>query len=98
MFEVRGWELSIVKLYSALDLNNIKTGRSGSTRYGELKLRRICRCFDVNEIQDVQGLRAFKENNELILDNFEPILNTIASFQCSTSECKKCFSLMIILL
>lgn len=79
---------------SALDLNNIKAGSSGSIRYGELELRRICRRFDVDEIQAVQGLRAFIENNELLPDNFKPILNTIASLPCSTAECERGFSLM----
>ncbi|XP_008183248.1 E3 SUMO-protein ligase KIAA1586-like [Acyrthosiphon pisum] len=79
---------------SALDLNNIKIGSSGSIRYGELELRRICRRFDVDEVQAVQGLRAFIENNELIPDNFKPILNTIASLPCSTAECERGFSLM----
>lgn len=38
---------------SELYLNNIKTGSSGSIRYGELELRRICRRFHVDEIQAV---------------------------------------------
>jgi len=80
---------------SALDLNNIKTGNSGSIRYyEELELRRICRRFDVDEIQAVQGLRAFIENNELIPDSFKPILNTIVSLPCSIAECERGFSLM----
>jgi len=79
---------------SALDLNNINTGSSGNIRYGELELRRICNHFDVDEIQVFQGLRAFIENNELISDNFKPILKTIASLPYSTAECERGFSLM----
>lgn len=79
---------------SVLDLNEIKTRSSGNIQYGELELRRICRRFDVDEIQAVQGLRAFIENNESIPDNFKPILNTIASLPCSTAECERGFSLM----
>jgi hypothetical protein len=41
----------------------------------------------------VQGLRTFKENNELMPDNLNPILNTIASLACSTAECEEVLAL-----
>lgn len=42
----------------------------------------------------VQGLRDFIENNELVLKNFTPILNTITSLPCSTAERERGFSLI----
>lgn len=79
---------------SALDLIKIKTEYSGNIRYGKLEIQRICRHFGVDEIQSVQGLRAFIKNNELPPESFEPLLNTKTSLPCSTAEGERGLSFM----
>lgn len=78
-------------LHISYEWSNGLIEASGKNRTSQLSNLRI---KIKKHYESVQGLRAFIENNELIPDNFELTLNTIASLPCSTAECEKGFSLM----
>lgn len=83
--------IELLKDISALDPNNIKTD---DIRYGEAEVRRICRRFNVDELEAIAGLRDFTENIKSVPEKLKPLLTAISSLPCSTAECERGFSLM----
>lgn len=83
--------VQLLKDISALNPVNIKTD---DIRYGESEVRRICRRFNVDELEAIAGLRDFTENMESVPEKLKPLLTTISTLPCSTAECERGFSLM----
>ena len=73
---------------------------SNDNRYGELEVRRLCRRFKLDELQAIRGMRELNENQEAAThgthhnDDLKPLLRTINTQPCSTSECERGFSVM----
>lgn len=76
---------------SVLHPKNIKPN---DVRYGESEVRRLCRRFNVDELQAIQGLRNFTEDSKSIPDDLKPLLRTLSTLPCSTAECERGFSIM----
>ena len=80
-----------------LDLSILDTSNWPSTpgiRYGESRVKRLCRRFNLCEDQAVNGMRDFLEHPHSEPESLKPLIRCMQTIPCSTAECERGFSLM----
>src|ERR1043165_298118 len=75
-------------------LDPSKWPHSPSIRHGETEVRRLCRRWSIDTEKAIRGMREYVEDPSVEPEDLRPMALCIRSIPCSSSECKRAFSVM----